>query len=474
MRFEVACSTRSQGLSVASVLFTNMVRATHLAWLLAVGGCVAVGTSRLSAADWLQFRGPTGDGRAEAKNLPTTWDVFDRPTWQVDIPGQGWSSPLVIGERIWLTAAESTALTTEQRDARLSLSSGTIGREDREQFQVHAAVTCYAIEIAATSGELLRAIELFTCQSPPPIHATNSYASPTAVSDGQSLVCHFGSLGTACLDVATGRVKWQARFEFDEVTGPGSSPALADGIVIIPCDGADQQFVTGLHVETGASKWKTQRPPIADTDTRRRRAFSTPLVVEHAGRKQAIVPGAQWVVSYDPATGEELWRANVGVGQHATVPRPVFQDGLVYVCTGYLRPQLWAIRVDGSGDVTETHVAWKFDKQVPEVSSPVLVGAEIYFVSSLGVATCLEANTGAPLWQHRLGGNYAASPLAADGKLYFTSIEGITTVVRPGRDYDELAKNQLFGQTQASLAVCGEALLIRADRKLHCLGNPAP
>jgi outer membrane protein assembly factor BamB len=427
-------------------------------------------TASAAAADWPQFRGPAGDGHSDATGLPTAWGGFDMPLWQADIPGQGWSSPVVLGGRIWLTTAEQTALPTDSREARLAKS---FDKADRDQFQVHAAVTCYAVELDAATGELLRTIELLTSTDPPPIHNTNSYASPTPASDGRRLVCHFGSLGTVCLDVTSGTKLWQTRLRLDEVTGPGSSPVISGEIVILPCDGADQQFVVGLSMATGAVVWKTLRPKIDDADGRRRRAFSTPLVIEHNGSQQAIVPGAQWIVSYDPAIGSEQWRVNTGVGQHATVPRPVYRDGLVYICTGFMRPQLWAIRVDGSGDVTDSHVVWKHDKQVPEVSSPVIAGAEIYFVSSLGIATCLDAQTGQPCWQHRLGGNFAASPLAADGKLYFTSMEGVTTVLRAGRQYEELARNELFGQTLASLAVSGHSLLIRADRKLYCLGMRA-
>src|SRR5262249_13315500 len=149
-----------------------------------------------------------------------------------------------------------------------------------------------------------------------------------------------------------------------------SSPALAGKLVIVPCDGADQQFVVGLDIQTGKTAWKTPRPAIDDTNGIHRRAFSTPLMIEHAGRKQAIIPGAQWVVAYDPATGTELWRISFGDG-HAIIPRPVFHKGLAYICTGYPKPQLWAVRVDGSGDVTQSHVAWKYDKQIPEIASPI-------------------------------------------------------------------------------------------------------
>jgi outer membrane protein assembly factor BamB len=441
-------------------------------WRLIIAVVIAtiswLGPALAIAADWPQFRGPRGDGTATAQNLPTRWGGgFGEPTWQAEIPGRGWSSPVVIGQSVWLTSAESLALPTIDRQRKLEHG---LYKDFQEQFQAHSAVTLYALEINVKTGELLRSIELFTCEDPAPIHATNTYASPSPATDGERLFCHFGSLGTVALDLASGKVVWQERFRLDDITGPGSSPALWRDKLILPCDGVDQQFVVALDKRSGQIAWKTPRPKI-DAEGKHRRAFSTPLIVEHAGREQAIVPGAQWACSYDPSSGEELWRVNFGDG-HATIPQPVFRRGLVYICTGYLKPQLWAIRVDGRGDVTDTHVAWRYEKQVPEISSPIVVGDEIYFVSSLGVLTCLDANSGRPLWQERLGGNFAASPIAADGKLYFTSQEGVTTVLGPGPQYSELSRNQLIGQTMASPAVAGQAILIRADRMLYCVGQP--
>ena len=420
------------------------------------------------AADWPQFRGPRGDGTAEARNLPTQWGGgFGELAWQAEIPGRGWSSPVVVGNRVWLTTAESLALPTADRQRKLEQG---LYKDFQEQFQAHSSVTLYASEIDLKSGELLRNIELFTCEDPAPIHATNTYASPTPVTDGERLYCHFGSLGTVALDLASGQVVWKERFQLDDITGPGSSPALWHDKLILPCDGVDQQFVIALDKHTGKTVWKSPRPKM-DAEGKHRRAFSTPLVIEHGGKQQVVVPAAQWVCGYDPASGEELWRANFGPG-HATIPRPVYQGGLVYICTGYLKPHLWAIRVDGRGDVTESHVAWWWEKQVPEISSPIVVDSELYFVSTLGVLTCLDAKSGRQVWQQRLGGNFAASPIAADGKLYFTSQEGVTTVLKPGREYHELSRNQLIGQTMASPAIAGEALLIRADRMLYCVGKP--
>ena len=430
--------------------------------LIAAAACTA------SAADWPQFRGPRGNGTAEAVGLPTSWGGFGEVAWQTEIPGRGWSSPIVVGDRVWFTAAESLALPDDERERKLQQG---LYKDFQEQFQAHSAVTLYAIEIDAKTGELLRNIELFTCEDPQPIHATNTYASPTPLYDGQRLVCHFGSLGTVALDLKAGQVVWKQRFQLDDITGPGSSPVLWQDLVILPCDGVDEQFVVALDKQTGDAVWRTPRPAIK-AEGKLRRAFSTPLIVPHGTHEQVIVPGAEWVCSYDPASGRELWRVNIGKGAHATIPRPVYRDGLVYVCTGYMKPQLWAIRTSGSGDVTDTHVAWKHDKQVPEISSPIVVGSELYFASPLGVLTCLDAASGKQIWQHRLGGNYAASPIAADGKLFFTSQEGMTSVLRPGREYVELARNQLIGQTMASPAIAGRSLLIRTDRVLYCVGKP--
>lgn len=424
-------------------------------------------TGLLGAEDWTQFRGPHGDGHSAAKNLPTSWGGFETPAWQTNIPGLGWSSPIVIGEKIWLTTSEQVALSAEERIEKFADSP--FGEQD---FQADATVTLWALELDSATGRILRRIELFTDDSPAPIHAQNSYASPTPVTDGERIYCHFGSLGTVCLSLQSGKVIWKQKFVVQDITGPGSSPVLAGDKLIFPCDGADEQFVVALDKLTGAIVWRVPRPKMDAADGKLHRAFSTPLLISHDGKEQLIIPGAQWVVSYNPASGEESWRADFGDG-HATVPRPVYRDGVVYICTGFTKPQLWAIRVDGSGDVSSTHVVWTYNQQVPEIPSPIVVGKEIYFVSSKGVATCLDSESGELVWQHRLGGNFAASPLAADGKLFFTSQEGVTTVLVPGREYREISRNQLFGQTMASLAVAGESILIRTSSKLYCVRKPS-
>lgn len=445
-----------------SALPLRSVVAVLLALVATAWPCIAVGETKVG--DWPQFRGPRGDGTSDGRNLPTHWGGFESPRWQTAVPGRGWSSPIVTGDRVWLTSSEQVALPTDQLSQKLSEG---LYRDFAEQFQAHSSVSLYAIEFDLASGELLRKLEVLTVEDPPPIHATNTYASPTPVTDGERIYCHFGSLGTVAVEVKSGKVVWNRRFAIDDITGPGSSPVLVDNKLIVPCDGVDQQFVVALDTQSGETLWKAARPPI-EFEGKHRRAFSTPLLIEHEGRQQLVVPGAQWVVAYDPADGAEIWRVNFGDG-HATIPRPVYRAGLVYICTGYMKPQLWAIRVDGRGDVTETHVAWKCQKQVPEISSPIVIGDEIYFVSSLGVLSCLDAATGATCWQHRIGGNYAASPIAGAQLLYFFSREGTATVLRPGRTFDEVARNEIFGQTMASPAIANDSILLRTESHLYCL-----
>lgn len=421
--------------------------------------------SQLHADDWMQFRGPSGDGHSpKDSNLPITWGgFFEKPVWKVNIPGRGWSSPIVVGNRVWVTSSEHVALS--ESDAEEKLAARPFGMTD---FQTHASVTLFAIELDADTGEILRRIDLFQRDNPPPIHSTNSYASPTPVSDGTCVYCHFGSLGTCCIRIVDGVVIWKKRFEIEEITGNATSPVLEGSKLFLALDGTDHQYVIALDKQTGATSWQTQRPETEAVDIAHLRSFSTPLIVEFEGRKQLIAPAAQWLVSYDPDSGEEWWRAKIGTG-HALVPRAVYHDGKVVVCTGYPKPQMVAVKIDGSGDVSTQKIVWKSLKQIPEIASPIVVGDEIFFVTVGGVATCLDVKTGAMHWQHRLKGNFAASPTYSDGRVYFTSKEGVTTVIGANKTFNEIAVNELFGETMASLAVYRDAFLVRTDPTLYCI-----
>lgn len=421
------------------------------------------------ANEWTQFRGPDGQGRAiEAKNLPTAWSETENVVWKAPIPGRGWSSPVFSGPTIWLTTAIEHPL--EGKELELARAAKLAQNPLAKEMSVLGSVSLHVIGIDGSTGKVEKDIELFQLKDLDPIHSLNSFASPSPVLDGNRLYCHFGELGTACIDVETNKIVWKAQMSSKHSVGPGSSPIIFQDLLIVPCDGTDQQYVIALNKLTGEQAWKTNRPQMTGNVGDLHKAFSTPLHVRSEGRDQIIIPGAQWVVAYDPRDGYEIWRAHYGDG-FSNVPRPIAGHGMAYVCTGFMQPQLWAIKLDGKGDVTKSHVKFKIPKQVPTMPSPVLVEDQLYFISDQGVATSVDALTGEAIWTKRISGNFSSSPLFADGKLYFSSREGKTTIIRPGRQYDEVAVNSLEGQLMASPAVLDESLLLRSESHLYRVGQ---
>ncbi len=416
------------------------------------------------AEDWWQFRGPDS-GHVVESQVPTQWgSSADNLVWSRAVPGKGWSSPIIVGDRIWLTSAEEVAIGT--KEAAEKLANLPYGSRD---IVVDGAVTLFAVEVNAETGEILRRIDLFEKKNPPPIHSMNSYASPTPVTNGKRIVCHFGSLGTACIDIASSNILWKRELVVEELTGGGASPVLWNNTLYLACDGADQQYLIALDELSGETKWKVNRPEITPVDDSQRRAFSTPLLVHSNGREQLISLAAQWLVSYNPEDGTEWWRAKVGSG-YSLVPTPVFDRDRVFVCTGFSKPEMVAVSTQGNGDITDSGILWRYSRQVPEISSPVVVGDKVYFVSD-GIATCLEGASGTQVWQHRLGGKFAASLTATKDRIYITGSGGITTVIKPGREFIELAANELFGETYASLSVYKNSFLLRTNPILYRIGS---
>jgi outer membrane protein assembly factor BamB len=428
--------------------------------ILACGWFASLGL----AADWPQFRGPAGDGVAASAKLPTSWSESRNIRWKVSTPGRGWSSPVVADGKIWLTTAVERPLDADLREK--FRKEKFAANPMKAELNIVGEISLRIIGIDAETGDRVVDRELFGVQLPQPVHSLNSYASPSPIWQNGRVYCHFGTFGTACYAVAADEIVWTAQWELDHSVGPGSSPVFVAERLVIPCDGADRQFVTALDAETGAEVWRTPRPKMTGNNGDLHKAFSTPLVIQVAGKEQVVSVGAQWVVSYDPTDGKEIWRVRHGAG-FSTVPRPVYGHGLIFMSTGYTRPELWAIRVDGRGDVTTSHVAWKSNKQIPTMPSPVLVGDELYFVNDQGVASCLDALSGEQLWQKRIEGNYSSSPIAADGKIYFSNREGKTAVVRASREFELLAENHLDGQIFSSPAVAGGALILRTDTHLY-------
>ena len=419
-----------------------------------------------SAADvWPQFRGPTGQGDALENQLPLKWSESEGIRWKTSIPGRGWSSPVVAGDRVWLTVAVEKAK-DEAKRAELLKSYDKL--PVNEQFLRFDAVALKAIEVDLSSGEIVREVQLFELESPPPIHGLNTYASPTPVLDVKNgrLFCHFGTFGTACVDTKTGKPIWTRQFELQHVVGPGSSPALFENLLIIPNDGIDRQYVVALDASTGETIWEQNRPPIRAENPDQHKAFTTPLLIDVNGLPQAVIPGAQWFVAYDPFTGKELWRVDHGPG-FSNVARPVFDGELLFLNTGLGKAQLWAVRPDGVGDMSDVHVEWRETRQVPAMSSPAISEGRIYMVTDGGVASCLDAKTGKAFWRERMPGKYSASPVVGAGRVYFWSHEGRTTVIADSEEFKVLAKNDLDGMIMASPAVVSGDIVLRSDTSMY-------
>jgi outer membrane protein assembly factor BamB len=406
-------------------------------------------TAHSSAADWTQFRGPDGNGHSSATGVPLEWSDTLNVTWKQPIAGQGWSSPVVSGGRIYLTAAVPVAA------ASVDAASAD---EKSKDFSLQL------LWLNATTGKQLGSVEIFRQEgaTAPKIHKKNSHASPTPIIEGDRIYVHFGHQGTACVS-REGKVMWRTReLAYSPAHGNGGTPVLVDDLLIFSCDGTKDPFVVAIDKATGEVRWKTQRQANAS----RKFSFATPTLINVEGERQLISPGSGEVAALDPMTGEVLWRVDYGDG-YSVIPKPVFANGLVFICTGFGRPNLLAIRPDGRGDVTETHVVWKTDRQVPNTPSLLAVGDELYMVADRGVATCLDARSGKVHWQERLGGNYSASPTYVDSRIYFQSEQGDTTVIAPGRDFQKLGKSELGAQTLASYGIVGAALLIRTENHLY-------
>jgi outer membrane protein assembly factor BamB len=406
---------------------------TRKALLLLLFALAALAVA-VSAEDWPQFRGPTGQGQSTDRGVPLEWSESRNVIWKTRLPGLGWSSPVIAGGRVWVTSA----------------------------IKEHGG-SLRALAFDLETGRELVNTEVFRTRSADPLNAKNSLASPTPIVEGDRVYVHFGADGTAAL-TASGETVWKLRFPYESQHGSGGSPVLYGDLLIFSADGSDAAFVVALEKQTGKIRWKTSRRQPSD------QAYSTPLVIRVGDRDEVVSVGAFRAAAYDPQSGKEIWRVSYGDG-FSNVPRPVFGHGLVYIATGFQQPSLIAVRPDGTGDVTRTHVAWTLHRGAPLTPSPLLVGDELYIVNDGGIASCLDATTGETRWQQRLDGNFSASPVFADGRIYFLSEEGVTTVILPGKEFRKLATNQVDGATLASMAVSAGSIFIRSNTYLYRIGT---
>src|SRR6266536_1323178 len=409
---------------------------------------LSIGLTQTARADWPDFRGPSGDGHvppAEGNKplgLPLHWSETNNVKWKTEIPYKGWATPIVMDGQVWLATAT----------------------DDGHDF--------FAICVEEDTGKIRFNEKLFHSDNPEPLGngaSMNCYATPSPFIESGRVYVHFGSAGTACLDTSTGKVLWKRNdLPCRHYRGPSSSLVSFENLLILTMDGADLQYHVALDKKSGETVWKTKRsvawndedvPGQMAKDGDLRKAHSTPLIVTAAGKAQMLSAGAKAAYGYDPRSGKELWK--VQYPDWSVAPRPLFDRGLAFIVTGLTKKELWAVKTDGQGDVTDTAVVWKLKTRVGKYASPLLVDGLIYTAAEESFVTCLEAATGKVVWTERIGGKYAASPIYADGRLYFFSQEGTTTVINPGRSLEVLATNRLADGFMASPAAAGKAFFLR-------------
>lgn len=389
--------------------------------------------------NWTEFRGPDGTGISDSTGVPVHWSDSKNIVWKVAIPGKAWSSPVVYGEQVWVTTAPA---------------DGTwLGAQAFDR----------------ASGKRLHDIVVFDNPKPAFCHPSNSYASSTPAIEAGHIYVHYGSAGTACLDTASGKKLWQRRdLPCDHWRGPASSVILYQDLLLVPFDGHDRQYIVALDKKTGRTIWQQNRSfDYGGLDGDLRKAFDTPSVIDINGKPQLVSPAAFGAIAYEPRTGKELWKVHTG-GMNVAA-RPLYGQGMLYLCTGDGGWGMYALRPEGTGDLTETNVVWKSPRvPVPSRSSPILVDDKLWMIHEGGMVSCLDARTGRTLQQQRLSGHFWASPVWAAGRLYFCSEEGLTYVADIARgSWKLLAANRLEGGFMATPAIAGHCLFLRTKTHLY-------
>jgi outer membrane protein assembly factor BamB len=397
------------------------------------------------SADWPEFRGPNQNGTLTAPRAPTQWSEEKNVVWHTPTRGLGWSSPVIVADRIYITSARVA-------------ESGDADLEGPQTLHLE----CYD----ANSGKpIFDRVLIEQGEDAPKIHKKNSHASPTVLAHDGRLFVHFGHQGTVCTDLE-GDILWRNQnHAYAPVHGNGASPIVVDDKIVLTCDGGDEAYTLALDAATGMDVWRTPRGITTD----RPFSFCTPQWIQVEGKSQIISPGSDIVQALDPASGNVLW--SVSYEGFSVVPRPIYYRGLVFVCTGYMTPKLLAIDPTGQGDVTETHVRWTYGTGVPNTPSIVPVGDQIVMVSDGGVASGVDEATGKKVWQKRLGGNYSASPIAVGNRVYFQSELGEAIVMEIGTEPKELSRATLPGRIFASYAWLDGDWIIRSENGLYRIGD---
>lgn len=409
-----------------------MARATLLTAALAVAACTA------HAEEWPAWRGPRGDGTSSETNVPVRWTATDNVAWKTPIPGKGHSSPIVWGDRIFVTAC------VENKKQRVLLA---LDRRTGKTLWQRVVLT----------ARLERK------------HRLNSHASSTPATDGKRVWVTFLAyprIHVVCYDVDGNEVWRRSPGEFHSVHGYCSSLVPYKDVIILNADQdaklPNRAFIVAFDKATGEERWRIDRP-------NRVRSYCPPFIVRAAGKTQMVLSGSKCVASYDPDTGRQLWIIDGPTEQF--VANLVYTDGVFMMTGGFPTLHILGIRPDGQGNVTDTHVLWHLRKRASYVPSPIAAGKHFFLVDDKGTASCLAARTGKRLWQKRLGRHHSASPVSANGKLYFLDDDGVTFVLKAAPTFELVAKNPLGEPCRASPAISRGQILIRGLKNLYCIGR---
>ena len=403
--------------------------------LITVASCVVIEANE----QWSQFRGHYGNGIIKSTSAPINWSENTNIDWKTPIHDRGWSSPVIWNDQIWMTTAT----------------------KDGNKM--------YAICVNKLSGKIEHDIHVFDVKSPQAITNENTYASPTPVVEEGRVYVHFGTYGTACISTKDGQILWKRRdlnCDHEIGAGPASSPFIYNNFLIFNVDGRDVQYVIALNKETGETAWKTNRSVnFSDVQVNQRKAYGTPFIIPRGNTNQMVSIGAKGVYSYDPENGKELWKA-----EHrgwSIAPRPVYGEGLVFTMIDRDRPEMWAINPSGSGDITGTHVEWKETKRMPPRASPIIIKGLLFVVDRNGYISCIEAKTGKSIWQKRMKGRFSASPILANNLIYFFNEDTVCTIIKPTRQLEIVAENQLSDdKLMATPAFDENSIYIRTEKNL--------
>lgn len=411
---------------------------THL--LLAA---LALAADAKATSDWKEFRGPDGVGHYTGPAVPDKWGPDTNVAWKTPIPGKGWSSPVLLKGKLYLTTA--------------------VPKGEGKQADHELRTLC----VDAASGKIdwNELVFVEDGKTAPAPHAKNSHASPTPVTDGERVYVHFGHLGTAAYDLKGKQVWATQKHPYKPQHGNGGSPILVDDKLVVCGDGTDQQFVLALNAKTGEQAWKVDRK----SKSKMPFSFSTCQLIEHKGKRMIVSPASDFVAAYDPKHGTEMWRAEYPQSGWSLICRPVYTAGLIIFSTGYTSQHLLAVDPGGKGDVTKSHVKWQYKKYAPNTPTPLAVGDELYSLSDFGMMCCLDAKSGKVHWEEKVKGTgFSASPVLLNGKIYITSEDGKGSVIEPSKEELKATDGgDMKEKTFATFVPSDGALYMRTESKMY-------